>query len=190
MPNLSIQSASYQGAFAILTSDIKRLCEFIEPVDAHLSVYSHRIFELLLRTCTEWESLCKEALVAAGDPTNPEDMKVNDYVKLNRILDLDSVEVGILFWRPLPAYVRPYEAWTTSHPPLKWYSGYNSVKHNRNTEFDRASLEHLRLAAAALFALHVKFKFIIQGSGDTIKDVGIYKEYTYRNQLFSFRAKK
>lgn len=43
-----------------------RDCEFNEPTDAHLQVYSHRLYEILLRACTEFESLCREILMTHG----------------------------------------------------------------------------------------------------------------------------
>jgi hypothetical protein len=53
----------YEPAFILLVGDFLRVCEFIEPTDAHLQVYSHRLYEILLRACTEFESLCREILM-------------------------------------------------------------------------------------------------------------------------------
>lgn len=59
----------YEPAFYLLVQDFLRVCEFIEPVDAHLQVFSHRLYELLLRASTEFESLSREILEAHGlDP--------------------------------------------------------------------------------------------------------------------------
>lgn len=54
----------YGYAFRLLAADFLRVCEFVEPIDANLYVYSHRLYELLLRVCTEFESICKEVLVS------------------------------------------------------------------------------------------------------------------------------
>ena len=46
----------------LIIDDFEHLFEYIEPHSSNLNVFSHRIYELLLRTCTEVESCCKGIL--------------------------------------------------------------------------------------------------------------------------------
>lgn len=156
MLNLRHLQFEYEPSFRLLVQDFEELLAFVEPVDANLATYSHRSYELLLRACTEFESLSKQASVAADSPKQPSNMNVLDYVLLEASVPLSTFEVGMLIWRPKPTYVRPFSGWQTVTPPLNWYNDYNKVKHNRNTEFSRASLENLRLAICALYLLLVK----------------------------------
>ena len=62
MPAMPL-AGPYLAAFELLQADFRRLGEYVELNDANLSTFSHRLYELLVRTCTEFESLCKELLV-------------------------------------------------------------------------------------------------------------------------------
>jgi len=56
-----------QPSLRLWFRDLERLIAYVEPVDgAHEAVYSHRIFELLLRAATESESVAKAYAHHAG----------------------------------------------------------------------------------------------------------------------------
>src|ERR1044071_5159083 len=111
---MPLEPAPYVGAFRMLNDDFRRLAEYVEPVDQNLSTYSHRLYELLLRACTEFESACKELLVAGGNPKKPSDMNIRDYRTLEASLKLEAVEVGILIWQPAKTYVKPFDRWSSA----------------------------------------------------------------------------
>ena len=48
-------------SFELLSRDYKEILEYVHPDHLNLDVHSHRIFGLLLRACTDFESLCKAA---------------------------------------------------------------------------------------------------------------------------------
>ena len=187
-PDLRAQAPAYASAFAILSEDLRYLTEYVEPTDANLTTYSHRLYELLLRACTEWESICKDALVSAGSPKNPKYMDVNDYKTLEPVLQLESVKIGLVFWRPQTVAVQPYKDWSAATPPLSWYSAYNSVKHNRNSQFEQATLENVRLAVAAVFALHERFHWLPRGERAGTTLTGMDTKWDYPGQIFSFEG--
>jgi hypothetical protein len=151
---------AYVNSFNLIVEDLMRLRQYVEPTDAHAGVYSHRIYELLLRTCTEWESLCKEVLSIVDPQSAGERTTVKDYKSLEPTLELANAEVGLMYWSPARKLVVPFRGWTTQRPPLPWYQAYNSVKHNRNTEFSKATLENLSLAVAGLFATMERCRWI------------------------------
>lgn len=103
------------GSFGLLVEDLQRLLQFVEPSDANLATYSHRSYELILRTCTEWESLCKEVLCAINPTLKPAKMNVRDYraLELETHFKLEPLSVGLLFWSPTPRYVNPFSGWKT-----------------------------------------------------------------------------
>ena len=51
-------------AYQILENDLKTIFEFIEPNDDNCKSYSHRTYELFLRSATEFETNCKRILTA------------------------------------------------------------------------------------------------------------------------------
>ena len=183
------QPGSYLAAFEILTLDYRRLLEFVEPTDANASAFSHRSYELFLRVCTEFESACKEALLVRGSTKNPGKMRIDDYKSLESDLNLEAREVGVLTWRPNIKYVHPFDGWTTSQPPVAWYSSYNRVKHNRHTEFAAANLMNLTLGMAGLFltlaALDVIRHGIAPGVAERVAKGGQARERVYPGHIFT-----
>jgi len=111
-------------------------------------------------------------------------MTVNDYKTLENGLRVQDVEVGFHLWSPEARYTKPFEEWSTAQPPLKWYSDYNDVKHNRNTEFNRASLENLLLATSGLFCLLARNRAFQRGQSHS----GILAEVYFQQVPFSVRG--
>lgn len=141
----------YRESIELWVRDFQRTLEYVEPLDAHDAVFSHRLYELLLRGATEFESIAKAYMSHAGNPP-PGNANIGHYHAALALLDVSSIEVGVLFWRPATRFIRPFAAWADGLAPLPWYSDYNSVKHSRLTEFHRASLVNALTAGAAAFA--------------------------------------
>jgi len=144
-------STDYIGSYRLLVEDLSRLCSFIHPSDDNLPAYSHRVYELFLRACTEFESVCKDLLRAQGFKKRG-NWTVREYYRLNASLKLSEREVGLLFWHPETKYMAPFAEWARG-PSLGWYRDYNLVKHNRSAQFKRASFQNALLATAGLFAV-------------------------------------
>ena len=134
------ESASYVNAARIIIKDYYDLIDYVEPVDANRAVYSHRIYELLLRTATEFEANCKGILLANGY-SKTGNLNITDYYKINSLLRLHEYEVYTPLWSPNKKTCSLSE-WAIG-PTLKWYQAYNNVKHNRFQCFNDASLENL-----------------------------------------------
>ncbi len=156
MLRMAVNIRVYQASFALLERDLEALLEFIEPVDANAACFSHRTYALLLRACTEFESLAKDLLVDGGATNAPADMNMNDYRTLETTCKFEGVTVDFLPWRPHPKQLSPYKGWSTAHPPLRWYGDYNDVKHNRNARFELAKLQTLVESISGLFCLIAK----------------------------------
>jgi hypothetical protein len=145
--------SSALGSFRLLVKDYAVLLEYVYPSDSNAHVYSHRSFELLLRACTEFESLAKHAALkrdlvpAHGQP------HIGDLSVIYDHLDLAGTEVGVLSWEPDTLFLTPLAGWRSTPHTLNWYRAYNSVKHNRSTNFPEATLQNVTLAVSACFLL-------------------------------------
>ena len=135
-------------AARLIIDDFERLFEFIEPHTSNENVFSHRIYELLLRTCTEVESCCKGILIANGH--SAKDM--NDYKKIEQATHLSGYTVRYSNWFPSPYFVQPFAGWATGGS-LSWYKAYNDVKHNRWQNFALANLKNLLEAISGLLCV-------------------------------------
>lgn len=135
-------------AAQLIIDDFERLFEFIEPHTSNETVFSHRIYELLLRTCTEVESCCKGILQANGCAAN----NMDDYKKIEQSSHLSGYTVQYTNWLPDKYITQPFATWATGGS-LPWYKAYNDVKHNRWQKFPSANLKNLLDAISGLLCI-------------------------------------
>lgn len=144
----------YWKTFKMLYSDLEDTFRYVHPVLEHMDVYSFKYYELLLRTCTEFESLCKELLVK-GELTSKrtDQTNIKQYSLLNQY-DEDRVlsKFHAIFKFDHENVLKPFEGWNNGHS-LFWYQDYNKVKHQRASEFQRASLANVLNAISGLFII-------------------------------------
>lgn len=137
-----------QSQLSVLTQQLERICQTIHPTEKTFDAFGHDIRNLLILASTEVESHWRAVLVANGRQKGTFNTK--DYVALCEAMKLE--EYAVTF----PAYpwieaIAPFKGWDSSAPTatLKWYDAYNAVKHNRENEFERATLRRAFEAVTA-----------------------------------------
>lgn len=137
----------------LIIRDLYEVFNYVEPDNAHFPVYSHRLYELLLRTSTEFEANCKGILDANGYARpGGGNLNIQDYFKIEAATKLSGYVVTFDRW-PNHQF-KPFASWNTGvFAPLLWYQGYNNVKHNRYVNFHNASLENVMNAIAGLLCI-------------------------------------
>lgn len=139
-------------ALQLLELDFKKAFEYVEPCDNNLKTYSQRLYELLLRACTEFEASAKAILCANSYQKSPDDFTIKDYKLINKASKLSEYKVSLLPWSPESKVLQPFKNWKKTHT-LNWYSAYNNVKHNRFSKFHDASLENVINAIAGVYII-------------------------------------
>lgn len=141
----------------LIIRDLYELFNYVEPSDDNLGIYSHRIYELFLRTSTEFESNCKAILHANGYSKPIDNMNIRDFFKIAPVARLYEYRVVFDRWNSDYEFI-PFMDWNTDcYTPLSWYKSYNEVKHNRYDKFQNANLYNLMNAVAGLLCiLHVQ----------------------------------
>jgi hypothetical protein len=141
----------YVRSFLLLLKDLRDLFDFVEPSDANLGTYSFRIHALLLRACVEVEANCK-AILKENGYARKGDWNMRDYKKINVTHHLSGFEVIAPVWTGTGRIRRPFHAFENDSA-LTWYDAYNASKHDRHSEFSRATFEHLVDACCGLLVL-------------------------------------
>lgn len=151
-------------SFHIICKDLMEILDYVDSHDENLGTFSHRIYELFLRSSTEFESNCKGILKANDYPTS-NNLNITDYFKINKALKLNEYEVGLNFWQPNVKIIKPFEEWnSTTFTSLTWYQNYNNVKHHRSMNFNHANLGNLLNSIAAVFVmLYAQFNIFTFG---------------------------
>lgn len=150
------EKSSLLSAARLIIRDLEELWDYIEPCDNHQDVYSHRIYELFLRTCTEFEANCKGILLANNYIPHPitRNLNITDYKKLNEAMKLSEYKVTYRKWTGEHRTIQPFLEWgNTTDTPLSWYQAYNHVKHNRYSNFHEANIKNLLKAINGLLCL-------------------------------------
>ncbi|MBU0567456.1 hypothetical protein KJ693_00845 [bacterium] len=143
------------AAYEILKADLKKIFEYIEPCKSNYNTYSHRTFELLVRACTEVESLCKLVFSKNNKPLGQKG-NIKRYSDLEGAMKLSEYEVLCYGFNH-----DPFKPFSSFSDPVRdqrspsWYRAYNDVKHNRSENFHLASLENIIQAVAAVYVLLV-----------------------------------
>jgi hypothetical protein len=148
----------------VFTRQLDRICQTVHPTPQTFGAYGHDIRNLLIIACTEVESYWRGVLVANG--VKRDRYSTNDYVALLKPMRLDEYELKFVNYPWLPP-IRPFLGWGSTGKPtqdLKWYDAYNAVKHDRESHFERATLQSTFEAVcacvvmmAAQFGLHEGF---------------------------------
>ena len=173
----------------MILRDLNNLYDYIEPSDDNLSVYSHRIYELLLRTATEFESNCKGILKANGYSKPESDWCIKDYFKISRATRLNEYSLTFGRWASAHEF-KPFIEWNPSRrEQLTWYDAYNEVKHDRYGNFKKAKLEHLMNALAGLICImHAQYGEGMSHVGYSELGTNDIHEGTVETPMFTIKA--
>jgi hypothetical protein len=166
-PKFAQSPEHYVRAFLLLQKDLRELFDYIEPADKNRSCYSYRIHALLLRACVEAEANCK-AILKENGYARAGDWNMNDYKKIEKTHRLSAYQVKIPNWTGTQNIRAPFSQWAAGGS-LPWYDAYNTTKHDRHTEFEKATFEHLLDACCGvLVLLSAQFGTNDFSSGDTL----------------------
>lgn len=136
----------------LIIHDLYEMFNYIEPDDTNLTTFSHRMYELFLRTATEFESNCKGILEANGYSRSG-NWNIIDYFKIASVAHLSEYKVIFKRWSTMRVFT-PFIEWnSSSFASLTWYQHYNDVKHDRYKDFKKANLCNLMNAIAGLLCI-------------------------------------
>lgn len=136
---------------AVLVRALDRICETVHPSRENMAAFGHDIRNLLVLGAMEAEAQWKGILAANG--VTADRLTTADYVKLVAPMRLAAYQVRLTAY-PWLGGIAPFTTWTPTAPTrsLGWYDAYNLTKHDRESAFSTATLEH---AITAVFAVVV-----------------------------------
>jgi len=152
---------------SVLTRQMQRICQTVQPQGRGLDAFGHDIRNLLILICTEVETHWRGILVANSAAAVGDRLGTHDYVKLNASMKLDHFAIAFPQYPWLPSFV-PFAGWGSTGKPtqeLAWYDAYNAVKHDREAEFEKATVQRLfeALSACVIMMLAQFGERLVQG---------------------------
>ena len=151
--------------------------DYVEPADANLGTYSHRVQQLLMRTCVEVEANLTAILVENGYKKSG-DLKMPDYKLVDKTHHLSSYEIRIPAWRGTGGTRHPFATWKSADGALSWYRAYNKSKHDRHEHFQLANFGALIDAIGGLAAL-MSSQFHQEDYSSNPKTLSVHSNYSY-----------
>lgn len=149
-------------ALKLLLTKMQDVFETVEPAQANLQTFGHKIRELLLLAAMEVEASWSAVLKANGYAGNR--FTTKDYVKLLAPMLLDSFSLNLRSYPEFPI-VAPFKTWIAQSPTqsLDWYDAYNQTKHNREECLSVATLERaVNAVGAAAVMFYAQFGYIFR----------------------------
>ncbi len=130
-------------SIGLLLESLEIIFRYIEPSPNGMLTYSHKTRELLIIACTEVENqLAQYMKLATARPINKKFFTTQDYVRLSDPLHLSDFVLSSKAY-PHIGTIHPFGGWkgegATSSIP--WYEAYNHTKHDRQLNFDKATLK-------------------------------------------------
>lgn len=141
-PRYATDPRHYVRAFLLIQEDILELFSYVEPSDLNAGTYSHRIQQLLMRTCVEIEANFTAIFLDNGYAKVSQNLNIVDYKLINLSHRLSAFEVRVPGWKGGAGHRRPFAAWETDQP-LTWYQAYNKSKHSRHENFHLSTFNSL-----------------------------------------------
>lgn len=141
---------SHWNYFLAIESDLDILARYVEFEEDNYDCFSVEIARIILTSAAETDVVCKQlcrkisASSAAGNINQYRDEIVPAYPKIPNFEIL------------LPRYglkLKPWSEWEKSDGVPLWWTAYNKVKHERDSEYHRANLKNALNAVAGLFVM-------------------------------------
>ncbi|WP_242141025.1 hypothetical protein [Sphingomonas sp. TREG-RG-20F-R18-01] len=135
-----------QNQLESLIDALTAICRVVQPSPATFAAYGHEIRNILILASTEVEMHWRGILKANGGRAN----NSGHYLKLADPLLLRDYVVRFYRYPDIDP-IAPFAGWSEpeTSKSLSWYAAYNGVKHNREFEFEKATLANAFGAIAA-----------------------------------------
>ncbi len=133
-----------------LDADLVELSRYIEFCNENFDCFSIEIARVLLAAASEVDVVCKQ-LCRKINPASRAD-KIHAYRNQVKAAFPSIPRFKVL----LPRFgltLRPWDEWKKSEGVPFWWTAYNKVKHERHSEFHRASLKNALNAVSGLFVM-------------------------------------
>lgn len=163
----------------LIFDELKLVFRVIEPTEDNKKSYGNILRNIIILSCTEIDSMMKKILKENGYVPKDDKYTTNHYFKLKDALRLGEYELEFKEFEDLGSF-NPFLIWKSDRPTqsLLWYDDYNKIKHDRESNINRANMENA-LSSIASYAILLLAQY---GADNTI-----WKEHMHR--FFSIKKR-
>ncbi len=137
--------------FRDLQDDLEEFCRYVRPERKHLSVFSTKLWGIILRACSEVDSQLNALLDELYGPVK-NDRTIRNYIARENNLRLSAFALSVR-GGPRRVFI-PFKSFAKSSATgPEWWTDYNSVKHRRLDNVKKATLANAIQAVGGLFVV-------------------------------------
>lgn len=131
----------FKRGFQILDFELDDIFKYVEPSDANIGCFSHKIAGLLARICIEIEANFKAILKENGYEKAPSKLNMVDYAKADDSHRLSEYLIKFPVWTGPERVFQPFQSWLDANERKSpsWYVAYNAAKHDRHENFSASA---------------------------------------------------
>ncbi|CAI3548293.1 hypothetical protein [Clostridium neonatale] len=179
----------YFQYYLVLEDDFIKTTKYVQLNIRNYKTFSIEYTKQYQAICSEIDVLCKEICNSLG--TTAGNFKEYTNVILGNFNDITSkiINVGL----NTKINLEPFKDWSDdpNYNSPKWWKEYNSVKHNRNENFENANLENVLNSLAGLYILEKYYlKKICADTNEMYdipdKDSELYEIKEWKTNAISF----
>lgn len=153
--------------YLMLEEDFRKTIRFVELDPSNFNTFSVEFSKQLQSICSEFDVICKSICKFYNCKSSASNIQAYAAIILSSLPDITCSKVSIIGIDGV--ILTPLKFWIqTPYQSPKWWKEYNAVKHNRFENFNKANLENVLNALAALYILELNLlKLICIRDGDT-----------------------
>jgi len=133
--------------FLALEQDFEESIRYAEVDSSNDSVFSVAYLKILVSACIEIEATLKQLCKRYSPRSDPQNINDLRQIVISAKSNYHLTEIE------LPRYgkkLKPWHEWGSNQNP-DWWKAYNSAKHDRINNYNRANQKNVILALSALF---------------------------------------
>jgi len=156
------------AAYKAIEEDMMRVIEYIPLETRQYDVYSFKLTDIIIRSCSHIDSLFKDILRnrdLSDHPNQQKITKVKESLTKNQMIKIsDYIEIFAEYLNLAPVEViirrnndrrRPFKEFENpSDKTPTWWRAYNDLKHDFYSNIDQGTLENALASLSALFVLN------------------------------------
>lgn len=148
MAIISEKTDGHWNYFLSIEADLERLSRYVEFDELNYHCFSVEIARILMAAAAETDVVCKQICksINAGSTADNIHNYRDEIVPAFPIIPRFEVRAPHYGLR-----LKPWGEWNQPNGVPLWWTAYNKVKHERNTEYHRANLKNALNAVSGLF---------------------------------------
>lgn len=145
-----VQTPTHWNYFLAIERDLHALSRYVEFDEKNFQCFSVEIARILLAAAAEADAVCKQ-LCRLWNPASKASTiaayrtEIRSHIPNSCDFEVTIPRFGLT--------LHPWEEWRSKVGVPLWWTGYNKVKHHRDSDYHEANLKNALNAVAGLFVV-------------------------------------